>query len=337
VPKPDNNAGSWLASELLADVRQKARIPAGTVDYTDSILLEEATRAIWSFAGWAMSKSADGRLLSQLSRTSTSFLNGAYGTQREFDLPWDAVGDTFDSVVWVNGSGVETRLELITVSDQALYDAPTATADTPWGYAIVGGRLRVYPGPSVAGSVRITYQRRLPRLIAVNSAEQNITQSIPSIFSSTSQGTQFEFASLPPVVAADRVDLIESAYPYRYLAQNILVNSTQIVPSIAVATAAYVQPFGSQVSGTYIGYTFVKSGSSPYVMLPLEFKAALTYKIASSILAEIGDMDGAQSMETRAEAELGRVFDVLNPRSQSNRVKVINPYSLMRRGLRGWR
>ena len=339
MPRPDNNAGSWLASELLTDVRQKARIPAGTVDYTDSILLEEATRAIWSFAGWAMSKSGDGRLLSLLTRASSQFLNGPYGTQREFDLPWDAVGDTFDSVTWVNGgsltlgtSGTETRLELIPVSEQPLYDTATSQSDTPWGYAIVGGRLRVYGQPSVAGTVRITYQRRLPKLIASASVDQNVTASAVS----GTNGTEFTLVAGvgATLTTNDRIDVIQSAYPYRYILQNAGIttaNPTQVI------TNNITQPQVTQTPNYYLGYTLVKSGSSPYVHLPLEFKAALTHKIAASVLSEIGDMDGAQARESSAEFELGRVFDMLNPRSQSNRVKVVNPFSLMRRGLRGWR
>jgi hypothetical protein len=334
VPKPDNNAGSWLASELLSDVRNKARIPAGTVDYTDAILLEEASRAIWSFAGWAMTKSGDGRLLSTLQRASSSFFSSDYAVQREFDLPWDAVGDTFDSVVWVNSAGVETRLELIPVSEQPLYDTPSSQATTPWCYSAIGGRLRVYPAPSQAGTVRLMYQRRLPRLIAYNAAAHNITNSNAII--STPPSAQLFVADVSGYAANDRVDVIESAYPYRYLVQNALVKQVDTIPSTSLV-AVSVQPIVPTIGGTYTGYTLVPSGVSPYVMLPLEFKAALTNKIAASLLSDMGDMVGAQAKDQAAELELGRVFDMLNPRSQSNRVKVINPFSLMRRGMRGWR
>lgn len=324
MPTPDNNAGTWLASELLSDVRQKARIPAGTLDYTDAILLEEATRAIWSFAGWAMAKSRDGRLLSMLDKGSSSFWNTTYAQNRECDLPWDAVGDTIDSVVWVDSGGNESRLEIIDEASQPLYDSPTSQTVYPWGYTLVGGRLRLYPKPQVAGRVRIVYQRRLPRLVLPTGIHQNITASTITAtnFTVTHSGT-------PALAQGDRFDVIQSAYPYRYQVENAAVLS--VGPPITSST--YNQNtlwIGTTSANSFANQTLVLSGSSPYVHLPLEFKQALTQKIAAQVLGDIGDMTGSQALEQRAETELVRVLEAMNPRAQSNKVKVVNPFSLMR-------
>jgi hypothetical protein len=72
------------------------------------------------------------------------------------------------------------------------------------------------------------------------------------------------------------------------------------------------------------------AGQSRFVHLPLEFKSCFTMKVASQVLAEIGDMQGSGALEQRAEIELQRVVALLSPRSQTARVKVVNPYSLMR-------
>jgi hypothetical protein len=80
----------------------------------------------------------------------------------------------------------------------------------------------------------------------------------------------------------------------------------------------------------------VKSGTSPYVHLPLEFKACLTQKIAAQVLGDIGDAQGALMLEQKAEAELGRVVSMLTPRSKTSRIKVINPHSLLRTRRARW-
>lgn len=326
----DNNAGSWTAAELLADVRQKGRIPAGTVDYTDAILLEEATRAIWSFAGWAMTKASNGRLLSMLQRSSSSAFTTPYAVGREVELPFDAVGDTFDSVVWVDSSGVESRLDLIEEATQPLYDSPTANGD-PWGYSIVDGRLRLYPKPSAAGNVRIAYQRRLPRLVDATQARAVISSSL------TSSALSIAYAATGQLLfSGDRFDVINPVSPYRFFVSNALATAAT---ASSVDSSTYTSSNWSEGPAvTLSSMMLVKSGTSPYVHLPLEFKQCLTQKIAAQIVGDIGDMQGSLMLEQKAEAELGRVVSMLDPRSKTNRVKVVNPYGLLRTGrMRGWR
>jgi len=320
----DNNAGSWTAAELLADVRQKGRIPAGTVDYTDAILLEEATRAIWSFAGWAMSKASDGRLLSMLQRPSSSAFTTPYAVGREVELPFDAVGDTFDSVVWVDGSGVESRLDLIEEATQPLYDSPTASGD-PWGYSIVDGRLRLYPKPSTAGNVRIAYQRRLPRLVDASLSRGIITNSISTTVLSIAYPATGQL-----LFSGDRFDVINPVAPYRFYVSNALATAAT---ASSVDSTTYNSSNWSEGQAVTLGsMTLVKSGTSPYVHLPLEFKACLTQKIAAQIVTDIGDAQGGLLLEQKAEAELARVVTMLSPRSKTTRVKVVNPYSHLRAG-----
>lgn len=318
----DNNAGSWTAAELLADVRQKARIPAGTLDYTDAVLLEEATRAIWSFAGWAMTKAQDGRLLSMLQRSSATAFTTPYAVGREVEMPFDAVGDTFDSVVWVNGNGVESRLEMIEEASQPFYDTPASSGE-PWGYSIVDGRLRLYPKPAAAGIVRIAYQRRLPRLVDAGQMRTVTSQvlSAADLVVSHAVSTQLVFVG-------DRFDVINPVSPYRYYVSNALCTSA--TASSATTTTYNSGTFSAGIAGTLDGLAIVKSGTSPFVHLPLEFKQCLTQKIAAQVLGEIGDAQGAALLEQKAEAELGRVMQLLSPRSKTTRTKVVNPYSHLR-------
>lgn len=324
----DNNGGTWTAAELIADVQQKGRIPAGTLDYTDTILLEEATRAIWSFAGWAMTKASDGRLLSMLQRSSSSAFTTPYAVGREVELPFDAVGDTFDSVVWVDSSGVETRLQLIEEASQPLYDSPTASG-TPWGYSLVDGRLRLYPQPSTTGNVRIAYQRRLPRLVAATESRAITSSSTSTTVLSVNYAATGQLLS-----SGDRFDVINPAGPYRFYVSNAL--ATAATASSVDSTTYNTSNWTSGTAADLTGMTIVESGTSPYVHLPLEFKACLTQKIAAQVLGDIGDERGALMLEQKAEAELARVVQMLTPRSKTSRVKVVNPHSHLRaRRMRG--
>jgi hypothetical protein len=313
----DVNASTWNAASVLADVRQKARIPAGSLDYTDANLLEEATRQIWSFAGWAMSQAADGRLLTVLDRPSSASFDTTYAEGREVDLPFDAVGDGFDSIFWVDAQGNEKRLELVDQYAEPIYDSP-ASQGSPWGYSLIDGRVRLYPKPSEAGTVRINYHRRLPRLVSDDDAR------FVSVYAATSSQIQVTYVGTQTIFEDDRFDVINPYYPYRFVVKNAVATS---VASLVVTSTTY-NSTTNNVDLTSM--RLVPSGVSPYVHLPLEFKACLTQKIAAQILGDIGDAQGAAVLEQKAEAELGRVVSMLNPRAKTARQRVVNPHSLMR-------
>jgi hypothetical protein len=318
MPGLDPNASSWTAEELLADVRQKARIPAGTLDYTDTVLLEEASRQLWSFAGWAMSSAAGGRQISVLPRSSAAALNSTYAPGREVYLPFDAVGDGFDSIFWVDAQGNETRLQMIDLYTEPLYDAPNA-AGMPWGFSILDGRVRLYPKPAMVGTVRINYQRRLPRIVPLASAA--VVAS--AVISAADVVIQVSGSSV--VGPGDYFDIISRNYPYRYI-MPLALASNVVLTSITTQTynsSNYNVPLNT-------GMAMLFAGQSRFVHLPLEFKACFTCKVAAQVLNEIGDAQGAGMLEQKAEAELARVVEMLTPRSQTARTKVVNPYSLMR-------
>jgi hypothetical protein len=308
---PDVTAITWTAAELIADVRRKARIPAGTLDYTDNDLLNESTRLIWSFAGWAMSQAGGER---------STLLTTPYGGAREVDLPMDALADTVDSVVWVNNNGIEQRLELIQLYDQSLYDTRASTGE-PWGYSLIDGRIRLYPRPVATGTVRIAYQRRHAQLVVDPARIRTVSGYTPSTTS-----IDFTCVAPAPFTVGQLFDVIFPHPPYRYVMTNADASGNPPLGTIQTFTYNSTTFAGFNING----YTLVKSGDTPYVHLPLEFKQALTQKIAAQVLGEIGDAQGAQLLEQSAAQELARVIELLSPRSQTARIKVVNPFSLMR-------
>lgn len=327
----DQTGVSWTSEELLADVRQKSRIPPGTVDYTDAVLLEEATRALWSFAGWAVSQAADGRLIQTLLRQGT--FNSTYAQGREVNLPFDAVADTIDSVVWYNaGSRTEHRLEMIQLWDQSMYDAPDAQGINPWGYSLSNdGKLRLYPRPLSSGQVRLAYQRRLPKLVLSSDAE-DVMRLVVSVSMTTNSSTITYSGADGFVAFGDlahrRYDIINPVPPYRYIMPNF--TASPIAANQCTTFDYNTTNWGGYAVAATDDVLMVVSGLSPFVHLPLEFKQAVTCYVSSQLLSEIGDQQGAGVMEARAEKELGRVIALMTPRSQTTRIKVVNPFSLLR-------
>lgn len=315
------NGASWTAAELLADVRRAARIPAGSLDFTDVNLRRTATEVITSFAGWAMSKAGEARELFQRDYSSaTAVIDSPYGPNREILLPPQALAGTIDSVFWVSSDGKERRLELIDIYQQPLQDTADSTGE-PWGFALLNHRLRVYPMPQTAGKLRVNYQRRHPELI--EDAPTNLATTSGGA-TTTATTVTFPTSAAPPFNVSDYVDLVNSAYPYQMFLTDVRVTNVGVSDVTVSCDPSLIT--SDMATGTRI----VKSGQSPYIHLPLEFRLCLNEKIAEKLLREVGDARGAMAAGTAAETELQRVIQMLNPRTQSARQKLRNPNSLMR-------
>lgn len=295
------------------------------MDYTDAVLLREASDVIWSFAGWAMQVSGNGRLSETFSRSVSAALSSAYRASSEFELPPQCVADTIEGVVWVESTGTrENRLQRIEQHEQSLYDTPDASG-TPHAYALLSGRIRIYPQPTEGGIIRFQYQMRHPALISDSTSTSG---TISSIADAGSGYTTFNLSAATPFAVGDYVDICSNQYPYRHLFTSLYCGT-----SGASAVQLYV-PY-SYLSGLSLsGVRLFKSGQSPYVHLPLEFRGALTAKIASNVLKDVGDLAGMQANEMHAKDELSRVLGMLSPRTKRDRPRVINPFSHMRGGRR---
>lgn len=328
----DANAQSWTAAELLTDVRRKASLPVTSTDFTDSVLMREASDVLWSFAGWALQQAGEGRLVEMLSRPITAALSSAYRAAGEFDLPPLAIADTLEAVAWLNATGnAETRLQRIDPSVQSDFDSPTSFG-SPTAYALLGGRIRLYPQPTTGGTLRVTYQRRHPALIA--DAPTDVL-TVVSVAAEAVTGNTVITTTTPPLApfaVGQTVDILSEQYPYR------VVTASATVTTMSLSTLTVAVPY-TQLSGVALANTrIVRAGASPYVHLPLELRPAVTEKVAANVMRIVGDMTGASASETIAGQELGRVLGMLSSRSKRDRPRAVNPYSHLRGGMRGgWR
>jgi hypothetical protein len=319
----DQNALRWTSADVLADVRRKASLPVSSTDFTDTVLLREASDVLWNFAGWATSQAGEGRHVAQLVHnvvSSTLYATHSVSSQ-DYSLPPLAIADTIQSVSWLSDDQTQqTRLTQIDAADEVLQS--TGTAETPASYALRDGRIRVYP-KATSGFLRITYQRRHAELVPDTAAYvATVTSGAPtgSTLTLLTVGAQ----TIPFISGFDYADIISPFYPHPTLYATVTVvatTSTSITIALPSPAAFINQPSGIRV---------VRAGQSPYVSFPLELRAAVNEKIAANVLRIIGDLQGSQAAEQAATQELSRAMQLLTPRAKRDKPKAINPYSHLR-------
>ncbi len=325
----DRTATTWTSAEVLTDVRRKASLPITSTDWSDAVVLREATDVLWSFAGWALAQAGEGRLLASLDRPITGALSGVYG-QREWVMPPLAVAGTIDSVSWTDSAGrVQNRLTRLDHGEESNWSDPISTG-SPATYSLIGDRIRIYPIPNTGGTLRFTYQRRHPELVADVVANVGTVASVAAASSTTATIT--ESVGITGLSIGDPIDVIRKTHPY-----SPIVTGAEVTALPSGTTITIDQPLALFTGNDLVGARVVRSGQAPYVSLPLELRTCLSEKVAANILRTLGDLAGMQAAEQSATAELGRVMQLLSPRGKRDKPYAINPYSHMRLGMRGGR
>lgn len=324
----DRNALTWTSAQVLSDVRRKASLPTTSTDWTDAVLLREASEVLWDFAGWALSQGGEGRLLSSLDRPVTSYLTGAYGA-REYLIPPLAAAGAIDAVTWTDANGQnESRLSRIDLAQQPDLSTPTGTG-SPACYTLVGDRIRVYPLPSTGGTLRITYPRRHPELVLDIAANVGTVASVAAASSTTTTIT--ESVGLTGLSIGDTVDILRGQYPYAPITADAEVTALPTGTTITVDDPLALLS-GHDIAGARV----VRAGQSPYVAMPLELRSCFSEKVAANILRTMGDLQGSQASEQAATLALARVMQQLSPRARRDKPKVVNIYSHLRGRLYRW-
>lgn len=322
----DSNALSWTSADVLSDVRRRASLPTTSTDWTDAVLLREATDVLWSFGAWALAQAGEGRLLASIDRAPATFIGSLYRAASEVTLPPLAVADTIEGVTHIDVNGrIQTRLQRIDPMDEAQFDTVDSEG-TPAAYSLIGGRIRLYPKPTTGGTIRIHYQRRHGELVADTAANVGTITST----SGTTTTVLTMGGAITGLAAGEVVDIIDQAYPHRSLVTGLEVTNvaTNVLTVASPASLLSALP----MTGTRV----VRAGRTPYVSLPMEMRGCFTEKIAAHVLRALGDMAGSQASETAAVMEMSRVLAMLTPRTKRDKPRAMNPSSLMRSRMRRW-
>lgn len=314
----DFNATTWSAAELLASVYRQARLPSdGDADHTPEVVLGMATEAIHNWAGTIVGQARDGRCLATLDRSSAD-ARDADGN--EFELPPMALGDTIDSVSWVDSRSCEYPLEFIPQAIEHLFAGTESGA--PTSYTLRDGTVRTYPSPDATGTLRIKYMRRHGALVLGSD-----TTIVTSVASASATDTNITVPAIPAsVVAGAWVDVIGKYYPYR-----IKMHGLRVV-SAGGGVVRVSTPLADFTAASPADDTLTIYGKTPVISLPLELKEPLTLLISAKLCEEIGDQQLAQQYAQRAQGGGANALNIFTPRVKVDRQKLVSPYSIARGG-----
>lgn len=287
----------------------------GSVDYPAAVVLRDATDVIWNFAGHALVKAGEGRLATSLLRAVTAASIVTSG--QDYELPPMSVGDSIDSVTWVDAAGNRMLLQPVPVGLETTFSSPQSVG-TPSHFALLGDVLRVYPRPSSTGSLQIDYQRRHGQLVLA--AE---TASVSSEVTNAGFARVTLSATPAAFVQGAWIDFIGVNYPYRTKIHGAVITTVHGSNQFTLSTS-----HADFVAAQLTGDTAVAYGKTPYVQLPMEMRPAITKMVAAKILGDVGDIGMAQQREAGAERDMQRARGVLSPRAK--RQKAFNPNSLAR-------
>lgn len=313
------NANTWTATEVIADVRRRARISDTDLDYTGDVILREATDKIWSIAARVEAQARDGRKTFAVSRAVTT--DSVLDSGSNYVLPPMCSGEAVSSIFWVDAGGTETKLSYVSIDREAEYKGESGA---PIAYSLLDREVQLYPDPTgVSGSLRIIYQRRHP---ALSTGSQSPVTAIAT--ASAGAATKFSLSNGlgADVVAGSWVDVVGTRVPHGvHYADAIVTAVSSLDYTVSVPYATMTAAADSTASRNALQ----PSGMSFYVQLPLEMRSALTGLTAAAILSQIGDA-GASAMEKAAMLELDDISGFLNTRTKGTKEKIINRNSLMR-------
>lgn len=325
---------TWTVSELLAEVREEARISDN--DRTDAQILTEATSAIWSEL---QSPLLLGIGESGYGIRSVDILDSAAvgRDSNEYVLPSHCTAETISHVSYYGTLTSDNPLKLsnlpLQLHDDYLQDGTTDTG-TPGYWSFRSGRLLISPIPSStsSGYVRIFYQRRHPKLVvALNNVDLISDIDVSNLLITCNTAVPTNWPTFGGEGEADIAADIYSVYgPHRYLVTDLVITNDASDPDLNYAAQVDISAVAEVP--TTLGAYIALAGTSAHVHLPPEFRKPLNLRTASYVLRQIGDETRANSMLGEYRNIMQAIQNNLMPRAKNAPQRIINPNSPLRRG-----
>lgn len=280
---------AWTATtDDLADaIRECAALPdAGTL--ADAEIFRVADREIQTRFVPFMREVREGYGLTYTSQTLT------VGTA-DYRIPSDAQGGTIQSLVYVDSSGNERNLTRLTIQD----DQEWSTNGSVRGYALYGDKIRLFPAPDTADTLRIWYYRRPSKLVAVASC---VTVSSKTSTTLTTSGT-------PTWASGTPIDVVQANPHFAVVIDGnaaTYVTTTTTLAGSATTTDVTV--------GDYV----CEHMTSCVVGLPAELYYALVSATAAQLLNSDGDPQGFAREMAQCERLMRDARSILSPRADGS-------------------
>lgn len=269
--------------------------------------------------------------------------NSGYGNAEEFvtcvpgdsdyPLPDRSVGTTLRMLEYqVPGQQTWNKIDRVDVTDTRYYDRGTASPGAPQTYAIKDSWVELYPTPSAAYVLKMTFFIR-PSMIVTTQSTQTAgdasSGAICGLITNLNKPARTcSIGNLPR-------DYMSTGNPEIISVQVPVVDIIHAAGNFALAQ--YSVPISFTGSGPYT-VTFLGSKDISHVRngdwirvqeqaewpvnLPGEFHGMLPLRSAMEILPKMGRADLAATLAPSAKADLDRFNEVVTPQVKSEPVKI---------------
>jgi hypothetical protein len=312
----------WTTDDLVDAVRRQAFMPdvADLVDstraqFTDAELLAIGTEELQSsFAHLVRGQRDDLR---------TAYFDTAIGTTpQRISLPERAMVRAVRRVHYVDTNGRESyEIEELPPADAHRFTGEFGAIGTRSGWYFEGDEL-VFPALPSEGSVRVYYQRALPRLVEVSDCAKIKSIAGYSITTDDPRPTW--------VVVGEITDIVKGSSPFTTIGTDLEVLGTAGTDEIELDpfdVAACSQP-GNLVTKRF-DYV-CRAGATCYPPIPQEWHAALASCITVRVLEALGDTQAAMLASSGRDRRIAAAVAAATPRNAGRGQRIVNRSSALR-------
>ena len=306
-------------TELLAAIRDEARIADDEPAATDTILLRLATRILHKKYVPAVRKCRENYYV------TTAHITLETG-RAAYPIPRRATTSTIRRVRTLDASGQEcAQLGPMSVED---LDQSTATA--PRAYAVTDSQLVVWPTPnasSQAYTLEVMFEYRPSSLILPAAALETVFRvdygsSVWSFSTATEVITDKTTIDIVSINAPFSSPIIDGATTGAGLVlgrYKCTLGAYSGTHPRGVTGTAWVE--GSSPIGVSVGDYVCTSGESPIPQIPLELHPCLAMHTAADFLRAI-DPQGAADLGAAADADMVSCLEAMTPRKQGTQQRM---------------
>ena len=307
---------AWTTTELLADIRRRARLSTTDPDHTDANLLLDADSVMDEVIVPLV-------LIARSDYYTRHEDQSIVAEQQTYPIPSRAVASVPRQVFWVDGSGTYRELAYLTLADSLGFN----DSGEPEAYTIRDNEVWLLPTPSTAsGSLRIAYEYQpgklvLPSACAVVEGVDRTTGTLDC----TDVPTTWTNATI--------LDIVKGTSPFVLLAADLDPTTVTTGASGSVDFVATDLPDASRLPSSATGDYICPAGYSCIPQIPADLHSLLALGVAVEVLDQVGD-PLANLMRQKLGQALTAAQRKLSPRVKGSPQKIVSRNSPLRRGRR---
>jgi hypothetical protein len=306
---------SWTTTTLLAAVRREAQVPdsgsSTAFGHTDQEILDIATNEIQTRIVPFLRSCRENYLLRSTTQTLTVDTS-------DYRIPSDSQAAGIHSVIYLDANSLEHKLVQRPIQDDVGY----VDSGVPRAFAVLDDKIRLFPTPDTANTIRILYYRRASALVPVASCYPVASKTSSTIVVTGTPDSTFNGTGIDVVQAKPHFSVL--------LDNNAATLSTSTFTVVSSASTADV------AVGDYVALHM----ETCIPGVPAELWHALVTCVGARLLDEEGDAGGFARKMALAEATMQRARAILSPRVDGAPRFVVTRNSPLRgaarRGGRTW-